>query len=216
VKRKLVIGIIFLLLGVIIPVSCIYFLYQKNSYPVEMYQEPLEIEYDFNKPGITVEEFLELNEKQAVIEYRENSKLVYSIEGVISKQKINSLEDALSVLYDYREFFGIRGYEYTGRIIEGDNQNNYILYQLHEGIRVEGYSFTIETTKEGDGIRIIGKYLDVSGIRTDSFLTYKECWEKNTSLARYDLNESLYEFTVVVAMDRFKGLDLVNSVPEEL
>ena len=34
--------------------------------------------------------------------------------------------------------------------------------------------------------------------------------------ARYDLNESLYEFTVVVAMDRFKGLDLDNSVSEEL
>ena len=39
---------------------------------------------------------------------------------------------------------------------------------------------------------------------------------KNTSPARYDLNESLYEFTVVVATDRFKGLDLDNSVPEEL
>ena len=34
-------------------------------------------------------------------------------------------------------------------------------------------------------------------------------------LARYDLNQILYEFTVEVT-NRFKGLDLVNSVPEEL
>ena len=33
--------------------------------------------------------------------------------------------------------------------------------------------------------------------------------------ARYDLNQILYEFTVEVT-NRFKGLDLVNSVPEEL
>ena len=39
---------------------------------------------------------------------------------------------------------------------------------------------------------------------------------ENTRPAGYDLNESLYEFTVVVTTDRFKGLDLDNSVPEEL
>ena len=38
---------------------------------------------------------------------------------------------------------------------------------------------------------------------------------KNTRLARYDLNQILYEFIVGV-MNRFKGLDLDNSVPEEL
>ena len=38
---------------------------------------------------------------------------------------------------------------------------------------------------------------------------------KNTRPARYDLNHILYEF-IVEAMKRFKGLDLVNSVPEEL
>jgi len=38
---------------------------------------------------------------------------------------------------------------------------------------------------------------------------------KNTRPARYDLNHIMYEFTVE-AMKRFKGLDLVNSVPEEL
>ena len=37
---------------------------------------------------------------------------------------------------------------------------------------------------------------------------------KNTGPARYDLNKILYEFTVEVT-NRFKGLDLVNSVPEE-
>ena len=33
--------------------------------------------------------------------------------------------------------------------------------------------------------------------------------------ARYDLNQIPYEFAVEVT-NRFKGLDLVNSVPEEL
>ena len=33
--------------------------------------------------------------------------------------------------------------------------------------------------------------------------------------ARYDLNKISFEFAVEV-MNRFKGLDLVNSVPEEL
>ena len=34
-------------------------------------------------------------------------------------------------------------------------------------------------------------------------------------LARYDLNHIPYEYAVEV-MNRFKGLNLVNSVPEEL
>ena len=34
-------------------------------------------------------------------------------------------------------------------------------------------------------------------------------------LARYDLNHIPYEYAVEV-MKRFKGLELVNSVPEEL
>ena len=38
---------------------------------------------------------------------------------------------------------------------------------------------------------------------------------KNTRPARYDLNQILYEFTVETTK-RFKGLDLVNTVPEEL
>ena len=38
---------------------------------------------------------------------------------------------------------------------------------------------------------------------------------KNTRPARYDLNQILYEFTAEVT-NIFKGLDLVNSVPEEL
>ena len=38
---------------------------------------------------------------------------------------------------------------------------------------------------------------------------------KNTMPARYDLNKISFEFAVEV-MNRFKGLDLVNSVPEEL
>ena len=38
---------------------------------------------------------------------------------------------------------------------------------------------------------------------------------KTTRPFRYDLNQTPYEFTVEV-MNRFKGLDLVNSVPEEL
>ena len=38
---------------------------------------------------------------------------------------------------------------------------------------------------------------------------------KNTRPVRYDLNQILYEFAVAV-MNRFKGLDLDNSVSEEL
>ena len=38
---------------------------------------------------------------------------------------------------------------------------------------------------------------------------------KTTKPARYDLNEITYEYAVE-AMNRFKGLELVNSMPEEL
>ena len=38
---------------------------------------------------------------------------------------------------------------------------------------------------------------------------------ETTRPVRYNLNQILYEYAVEVA-NRFKGLDLVNSVPEEL
>ena len=38
---------------------------------------------------------------------------------------------------------------------------------------------------------------------------------KTTRIFRYDLNQILYDFTVEVT-SRFKGLDLVQRVPEEL
>ena len=38
--------------------------------------------------------------------------------------------------------------------------------------------------------------------------------QKSNRPAGYDLNQILYEFAVEVT-NRFKGLDLVNSVPEE-
>ena len=38
---------------------------------------------------------------------------------------------------------------------------------------------------------------------------------KTTMLFRYDLNQILYDYTVEVT-NRFKGLDLINRVPEEL
>ena len=38
---------------------------------------------------------------------------------------------------------------------------------------------------------------------------------KTTRLCRYDLNQIPYYFTVEVT-NRFKGLDLINRVPEEL
>ena len=38
---------------------------------------------------------------------------------------------------------------------------------------------------------------------------------KTTRPFRYDLNQTLYEYTVEVT-NRFKGLDLVGGVPEEL
>ena len=39
--------------------------------------------------------------------------------------------------------------------------------------------------------------------------------EKTTRLFRYDLNEIPYNYTVEVT-NRFKGLDLIDRVPEEL
>ena len=39
--------------------------------------------------------------------------------------------------------------------------------------------------------------------------------EKNTRPFRYDLNQIPYDYSVEV-MNRFKGLDLIDSVPEEL
>ena len=38
---------------------------------------------------------------------------------------------------------------------------------------------------------------------------------KTTRLFRYDLNQILYDYTVEVR-NRFKGLDLINRVPDEL
>ena len=38
---------------------------------------------------------------------------------------------------------------------------------------------------------------------------------KNTGSFRYDLNETLYDYTVEVT-NIFKGLDLIGRVPEEL
>ena len=38
---------------------------------------------------------------------------------------------------------------------------------------------------------------------------------KTTRSFRYDLNQSPYNYTVEVT-NRFKGLDLINRVPEEL
>ena len=38
---------------------------------------------------------------------------------------------------------------------------------------------------------------------------------KTTTPFRYDLNQISYDFTVEVT-DRFKGLDLIERVPEEL
>ena len=38
---------------------------------------------------------------------------------------------------------------------------------------------------------------------------------KNTRLFRYDLNQILYDYTVEMT-NRFKGLDLINRIPEEL
>ena len=39
--------------------------------------------------------------------------------------------------------------------------------------------------------------------------------EKTTRLFRYDLNQTPYDYTVEVR-NRFKGLDLIDRVPEEL
>ena len=39
--------------------------------------------------------------------------------------------------------------------------------------------------------------------------------EKTTRPFRYDLNKSLYDYTVGVR-NRFKGLDLIDRVPDEL
>ena len=39
--------------------------------------------------------------------------------------------------------------------------------------------------------------------------------EKTTRPFRYDINQILYDYTVEV-INRFKGLDLVDRVPEEL
>ena len=38
---------------------------------------------------------------------------------------------------------------------------------------------------------------------------------KTTRLLRYDLNQILYDYTVEVR-NRFKGLDLIDTVPDEL
>ena len=39
--------------------------------------------------------------------------------------------------------------------------------------------------------------------------------EKTTRLSRYDLNQIPYDYTVEIR-NRFKGLDLIDRVPDEL
>ena len=39
---------------------------------------------------------------------------------------------------------------------------------------------------------------------------------KTTRPFRYDLNQISYDYTVEVSNNRFKGLDLINRVPDEL
>ena len=49
-------------------------------------------------------------------------------------------------------------------------------------------------------------------------ITFRIKWKKvgkSTKPFRYDLNQILYDYTVEVK-NRFKGLDLVDRVPEEL
>ena len=55
------------------------------------------------------------------------------------------------------------------------------------------------------------------GSQSLSPLLYSELKKtgKTTRLFRYDLNQNPYDYTVEVT-NRFKGLDLVERVPEEL
>ena len=39
---------------------------------------------------------------------------------------------------------------------------------------------------------------------------------KNARLFRYDLNQIPYNYTIVEVRNRFKGLDLIDRVPDEL
>jgi len=172
-------SIVFVFICVSVLASCIYIQYQKKKYPVEMYQEPIEIEYDFTKPCITMEELREMNANQVKIQYRENTNEVYSIDGVISQQKICNLEEALSVLYDYRDIFHIKEFEYAGIIEEKEDRIYYTFLQLKNGVRVKGQSFSIVTTKEKDAFFIGGTYLNVASVETMPILSYKDCLKIN-------------------------------------
>ena len=56
-------------------------------------------------------------------------------------------------------------------------------------------------------------WLRLSSLLKNSDLNWKI--GKTTRPFKYDLNQSPYDYTVEVT-NRFKGLDLVNKVPEEL
>jgi len=198
--KKRIIKIIFLLVIIIVLLPYIHFWYQKYSYPVEMYLEPLEIEYDFTKPGITLEEVQEMNGNQAKIEYLEGDMVPYIINGVITNQKISSIEEALSVLYEYRDIFKIKEFEYIGVINEEEDGIYYSFFQHKNGVRVKDGNFSVVTTMTGEVKRIGGRYFNVSGINTTPVLSYKECWKINK-----DFFKGIRKEKVKLLICKFKG-----------
>ena len=64
-------------------------------------------------------------------------------------------------------------------------------------------------------IRLAADYSSDHELHITKFRFKLKKVEKTTRPFRYDLNQSPYDYTVEV-MNRFKGLDLVERVPEEL
>ena len=67
--------------------------------------------------------------------------------------------------------------------------------------------------KRGDLVQGKEQQLCFAGAAIKRYPTSKE--RETTRLFRYDLNQIPYDYTVEVR-DRFKGLDLIDRVPDEL
>ena len=97
-----------------------------------------------------------------------------------------------------------RLYTWTSADGQHQNQTDYILCNQRWKSSIQSAKTRPEADCGSDHELLIAKYR----------LELKKVW-KTTRPLRYDLNQILYNYTLEVT-NRFKGLDLIHRVPEEL
>ena len=97
-----------------------------------------------------------------------------------------------------------RLYTWTSRDVQHENNTDYILCS-------QRWRSSIQSTKTRLGADCVSDH----EILIAKFILKLKKVEKTTRPFRYDLNQIPYDYTVEVR-NRFKGLNLIDRVPEEL